>query len=362
MRRFIGDIMYGRRNDPPTLPLRTALGLLETGFRAGVAVRNGLYRRGVLKAERMPCRVVSIGNIAVGGTGKTPAVIMTARLLMDAGFKTAVVSRGYGGSMPGPMVVSDGTGPLVAPDVSGDEPHIIARECEDVPVVTAKDRVAGAALAVERFRPRIMVLDDAFQHRRLHRDIDIVTVDAADPYGSGHLLPRGILREPPSALGRAHAVLVTRVGDDRMHDRALRMVKDYAGDTPVFMSRHSPAGLRRPGGRERLGTGMLDGTAVAALSNIARPESFHDMLLELGASIVHKRVCPDHHRHTATELAAFEHEAAEAGATIAVMTAKDERNLPADTGGCRVERLVLDIELTLLDDPDRYLDIITPIS
>jgi tetraacyldisaccharide 4'-kinase len=360
MRRVIEDIMYGRRNDLFTLPLRAILGLLEAVYGAGVSVRNWLYRRGALTVKSMPCRVVSIGNITVGGTGKTPAAIMTARLLRDAGFKTAVVSRGYGGSMTEPVVVSDGSGPLVTPDVSGDEPHIIARECRDVPVVTAKDRTAGAALAVKTFSPQIIVLDDAFQHRRLHRDVDIVTVDAVNPYGSEHLLPRGILREPPVALRRAHAVLLTRVGDDQMRERTQRMVKYYAGDIPIFVSRHIPAGLRRAGEQERFGTGKLEGASVAALSNIASPEPFHDMLIELGANIVHRRVSPDHHRHTAAEMAAFDSEAAEAGATMIVMTAKDERNLPADTGGSHVQRLVLDIELTLLDDPDRYLDIIAP--
>ncbi len=359
MRTLVEDVMYGRRCDAATLPLRGVLRFLEFFYRIAVAVRGFLYRRRLLKVNHAGCWTISIGNIAVGGTGKTPAVIMTARLLRNAGHAVAVVSRGYGGRVAGPLVVSEGNGPIVDPAESGDEPQIIARACPGVPVVTAADRVMGAELACRRFGTKVLVLDDAFQHRRIHRNIDIVTVDAGNPYGSGHLLPRGILREPPQSLRRATAVMLTRVADDTIRASGEHMVRDYARDIPLFFSRHAPSGLRRPGDMVPEDVSLLNGRAVAALSNIVRPEQFHAMLADLGARVVFSRAFPDHHRYTTTDIVTVEAEARAAGADLLVMTAKDELNLPRSLPD-GMERRVLDIELELLGDRDEYLKLIAP--
>jgi len=354
------DILFERDSGAGTLPLKAGLRILESLYGTGSALRNFMYDKNVLKAKSIPCRVVCIGNLTVGGTGKTPVVIMTARMLREAGCPVAVVSRGYRGTGKGPLVVSDGSDVCVSPVESGDEPHIIARELPGVPVVVGKNRYEAARLACERFHPWVVVLDDAFQHRKLARNVDIVTIDCDNPYGNEHLLPRGVLRESPYSLRRAGAVVVTRCRGDVDRKRLERMIRYYDRRVRIFWSGHFPVGLRRPGGTERSAPETLKGRKVAALSNIAVPGSFHRMLEDCGADLVHRRVFPDHHRYSGGELEAVEREAREAGADLLVMTAKDERNLPGGYDVGTMDKLVLDIETRLLGDHDEYLNLIKP--
>lgn len=340
--------------------IRFFLRLLAVCYGAVTAFRNLLYNHNILKQQFVPTRVVSIGNITVGGTGKTPATIMTARLLRDAGLKAAVVSRGYGGTAKGPLAVSDGRSELADAVTSGDEPLVIARALPDVPVVVGADRVKAAEFAIDRFLPRVIVLDDAFQHRRLARTADVVTLDGNQPLGNEYLLPRGILRESPFGLKRALAVIVTRWDDNRDRGPMERLIRYYNRNINIFFSRHVPDGLREPGGDKADPPETLNGMKIAALSNIARPESFVHMLESLGANIVHHHAAPDHHRHTAAELDTVMQDARAAGADMLVMTAKDERNLPP---GWRVEGIparVLDIRMELIENEDAYLGLISP--
>ncbi len=171
---------------------------------------------------------------------------MIARMLADAGYSAAVVSRGYGGQVSSPTVVSDGAAVITTPDETGDEPHIIASALPGVPVVVGKDRHRAALLAFERFRPRAILLDDGFQHRRLFRNIDIVTVDAGTLIGNEHLLPRGVLRESPYGLKRAHALIVTRF-DHENRDKIQRTVRYFDRRVPIILERpysDRPAGAR----------------------------------------------------------------------------------------------------------------------
>lgn len=360
MRKLTEEILYDRRPNNASLALKTGLRLLESIYGAFTTARNFFYDKNLKKTKSLPCRVISIGNLTVGGTGKTPVVILTAKILRDAGYPVAVVSRGYRGSAGAPLVVSDGSEIGVSPQDSGDEPHIVAYELPGIPVVVGKDRYRAAKIAYDNFKPRIILLDDAFQHRRLHRNIDIVTIDAGNPYGNEHLLPRGILRESPYSLKRARAVIITRYRDEIGRDRLERMVRFYNHIVPIFFSRHVPVGLHKPGGRDRIDLEILSGKRTAALSNIANPESFHNMLGSLGVELVYKKISPDHHRYSVDELQDIEKKAIEAGAEKLVMTAKDERNLPEEYKIGTIETLVLDIEAVLVDNQEEYLKIIKP--
>jgi len=356
---LIEDIIHDRRKDPMTIPLRFALGVFEQCFLAGTTVRNFLYDRHVLKAVNVPCRVVSVGNLTVGGTGKTPVVIMLAGMLAGKDVSVAVVSRGYGGTAKTTTVVSDGKGVLVPAAVAGDEPCIIADSLPGVPVVVGHDRYSAAQTVWEKFRPKIILLDDGFQHRRLHRNVDIVTVDAANPFGSGRFLPRGILRETPYSLKRAQAVIVTRY-DEKYRKKAERMIRYYDRRIPIFWSRHVPVAIRALNTGKRHDTGILDGRTVATLSNIANPASFHTMIESLGARIVFKRISPDHHVYSESEMETIVSEASRVGADAIVMTAKDERNL---SGSYRVESIeiyVLDIEAEIVEGEDKLIELIKP--
>lgn len=360
MQNLIEDILYDRRTDKATLLLRAFLRILESGYSAITSIRNFMYNKNIFKTRNVPCRVISIGNLTVGGTGKTPTVVMTAKMLIKAGYTLAVISRGYRGKTKTPMIVSDGSEIKASSVETGDEARIIAHELPGVPVVVSKNRYRGARLAYERFRPRIILLDDAFQHRRLFRNVDILTMDAENPLGNEHLLPRGILRESPFEIKRAHAVIITRFRDELKKDMLERTVRHHNRNVPVFWSRHVPSGLRKPGSMDRISLDIVRGKKIAALSNIVNPHSFHRMLESLESEIVYKKIMPDHYRYSSQELESIENDACDAGSEILVMTAKDERNLPEYPSVETIETLVLDIKAVLIEDEDKYFEIIKP--
>jgi len=195
----------------------------------------------------------------------------------------------------------------------------------------------------------------------LHRNVNIVTMDAENPLGNEHLLPRGILRESPYALKRAHAVVITRFRTDHRKNRLERMIRYYDRRVPIFWSRHVPAGLRKPRGEESLDVEKMRGRKVAAVSNVADPLSFHGMLETTGAELVYRESMPDHHRYTREELQTIEKKARDAGAEMLVMTAKDERNLPEKYSVEMVDSYVLDIEAVLVEDEEKYFEIVKPV-
>jgi tetraacyldisaccharide 4'-kinase len=359
MRSLIEDIMYDRRRDAITLPLRLFLSVLSICYGCIVSMRKLLYDRGILKKQTVPCRVVCIGNLTAGGTGKTPIVIMTASMLRAQGVNVAVVSRGYGRSTRDTSVISDGEH-ILPPDRSGDEPHLIATALPGVPVVVGANRAEAAMLAYERFNPDIILLDDGFQHHRLNRDADILVMDASHPIGSEHLLPRGLLREPPDAVGRAKAVVFTRLTGTHDRGHIKRMVRSYHREIPVFWSRMVSKSIREPGSGREEGLAEISGKPVGALSNVANPESFHYLLKEDYARLVYTRVMPDHHRYKASELVGIVREACSAGAEYLVMTGKDERNLPPGFFVNNIKLRVLDIDAVLVDRASEYLAIVYP--
>jgi tetraacyldisaccharide 4'-kinase len=350
------DIVRSDRRAPATLPFRAALRGLSLLYGAGIGIRNGLYDRGVLKGRNVPCTVLGIGGLTAGGVGKTPLVILTARLLGEKGMKVAVVSRGYRRESRGVVVVSYGSGAIIPPREAGDEPHLIASSLPGVPVIVGERRYDAAAEAWERFRPDAVVLDDGFQHRALRRDADAVALDFEHPFGNGFLLPRGMLREPPVALGRARAVVFTRCPEGFDRERGIRLVRKYNPGAKAFFAVHELSGLRRLGGGDVFDPSRLGRMKVAALSNIADPVSFHRMIGSLGADIVHVRAMADHHRHSGGELERFGRESALSGAEMIVMTAKDERDLPESFVPSGMPWYVMDVEMRL-DDPGGYVDI-----
>ena len=360
MKEYITTLVRERRIDDAPLVLRIVLHIFSLLYATVTGIRNRLYDRNILKARDVPCRVVSIGNLTVGGTGKTPVTIMTARILVTGGCRVAVVSRGYGRSTQETIIVSDGDQIHAGPDLAGDEPHLIAESLPGVPVVVGADRHLAAMTAYERFKPDVILLDDGFQHRRLNRQVDIVTVDAHEPYGSGYVLPRGILRESPRGLSRAQAVVVTRCNEDTTRDHIERLIRYYDCDVDIYWSAMVPSGLREPNTHEYRDLAVVAGMKVFALCNIAVPEQFHGMLVRLGASIVAYRCFEDHHRYTIEELTRIEEEAVQNEAGMIIMTAKDERNLPDGYVFSPLPVYVLDIDAQLLDHEHEYSAAVIP--
>ena len=195
-------------------------------------------------AGRLPCAVVSVGNLTVGGTGKTPAVEMVARWLTDDGRRVAIVSRGYGRRPGAPVeLVSDGGAPRLPAERAGDEPLLLARRLPGVAVVVGADRLRAGQWTVANLRPDVVLLDDGFQQRRLLKDVEIVCLDARVPWGPGGLFPRGTLREPPSALARADLVIATRADGRRNLAGLLEEIRHYAGPAPCLATDYAVEGL-----------------------------------------------------------------------------------------------------------------------
>lgn len=316
MSRALERLWYGAAPGPWGWPLAAPAAV----FRAGVALRAGLFDSGVLRSHRIDgARVVSVGNLNVGGAGKTPAVIYLARRALAAGKRVAVLTRGFGRRSSADVVLAPGA-PQMPAEECGDEPRLIAASCPGCAVLVGADRVRLARRARDELGAELLLLDDGFQHRRLSRDGDIVVVDQAVGFGNGHLLPWGPLREPLSALARATLIWL------RAADRPCPLPV-FA--QPVVHVRYAATDLLAPDG-QTLALAQLAGRPVVALTAIARPGSFLRTLADLGASVVAEHCFGDHHVFTPPELALVAQSAARAGAWVCT-TEKDAARLPPGT-------------------------------
>jgi tetraacyldisaccharide 4'-kinase len=324
--------------------MSVALAPLSFLYGALARARAGLYRSGFLKTERVGALVISVGNLTAGGTGKTPLVEWVARAVAAEGLRACVLTRGYGREDESRrVVVSDGERVLASVREGGDEPVLLAESLAGVAsVVCDRDRVAGARWAREHLGAQVFVLDDGFQHMRIARDLDIVTLDATEPWGGGHLLPRGLLREPVAALVRAGCVVITR--SDLTPDlESLRAEVARLTSASVIASRVRTRGLRRIGGQlaadeEKARTDVESLTSVeslvaagpvAAFCGVGNPRAFFEQLRREGFDLRHTRSFPDHHAYTREDLEAFTREATSKGARALLTTAKDAVKLRA---------------------------------
>lgn len=298
------------------------------------------YRLGLLPCRRLSCPVISVGNLALGGTGKTPMVALLAAELMGRGWRVAVLSRGYGGSTRGELIVSDGTRLLAAPEQAGDEPCLLAQKVPGLMVVIGADRYRAGLLALRELKPDLCILDDGFQHLRLARDLDILLLDASRPFANGYTLPAGFLREPVEAARRADLVVYTRC--------AQAGLPDHFPKQPTCWTSHRITGLRPLDGVARLGFEPLKGVRVTAFSGIAAPASFFDLLTSQGVQLAATVPFADHVVYGADEIAAICRLKTASGSEVLVTTEKDAVKLApyADRiGPCYVALL----ELTCLD-------------
>jgi len=341
--------MWGDPRNEFRKPLHIFFYLLSLPYGAAVRARNRLFDLGALPQQDVGCPVVSVGNLTVGGTGKTPMAIRVAGMLRDRGIRPAVLSRGYGGRSAAPvLVVSDGGRILAGPDEAGDEPVLIARCLPGVPVLAGAKRAVTGRYARENFGADVLVLDDGFQHRWIRRDLDIVLLDSRAPLGNGFLLPRGPLREPPDSLERAGVVAFTRSGETAPPpDKGLAAI---LRGRPVLRTRIRPVKLVTADGTE-MPLSRLAGKRVFAFAGIARPDSFRQTLQGLGADIAGFRALPDHHRYGAEDVRRIERAFDETGAEILVTTEKDGVKLSGPVPFSR-RLLCLAIETEILEGTD----------
>jgi len=298
------------------------LSLMSLLYGIGVRVRLKNIMAG--KKMSLPGFTVSIGNITAGGTGKTPAACMMAEWALGEGYNAAILSRGYGGRKRARVtVVSDGRNILAGPREAGDEPCLLAGRLPGIPVITSRDRYLAGLTAHRNFGSTFFILDDGYQHLGLKRDLDLLLLDAVRPFGNGCLLPRGPLREPVKEISRADAVILTRAGSWVGGKVISNDLKNILQDRPVFLGDHLPDKVIFPCLKKVHDTSLLKGKRVAAFAGIARPDSFRDTLIKLGAEILSFRSFPDHHPFSRDEIRALTGEKEKSGADFLITTEKD---------------------------------------
>lgn len=337
----------------PGLALRTGAGAVSCLYGLGAWGRRALYDRGWLHPKRLPAPVLSLGNLVVGGAGKTPLTAFLAGRFQAAGCRVAILSRGYGGLATGINVVSDGQRIFLEPPQASDEAYLLAKKLPGIPVVTGADRYQAGLQAWEAFRPELFILDDGFQHFQLYRDLDVVLLDAARPFGNGLLLPRGPLREPISTLQRPLVLVLTRYKPDR-HQGTWEAVRSAFPAAVVLRATFQLTHAVQYPSSQEVSLEEMAGMSVAAMAGLARPEVLAASLHEAGVDLKHFFPFPDHHAFTAPELAGLVAAAHRLGAQGLVTTEKDWMRL-AGTWRADLPLYVVHLEVDLFDPWPRHL-------
>lgn len=332
MHRVLERFWYPRAPGEERAWLRAVTAPMSWMYRAGLAARTRT------RPGKVGRPVIAVGNLTVGGSGKTPLVIELVSFLLGEGVRVAVLSRGYGRATKDIRVIGPGAGDRDTVREVGDEPLLIARRCPGAGVVVGADRVAAGRVAVRELDPQVLVCDDAFQHRRLHRDLDILAVHARRGFGNGRLLPRGPLREPPGAVRRAGLVVFTHAGEEDTV-AGLRRRHWIPETIPAARCAFGPAAWVR--GPRLEPTTLPRGTPVLAACGVADPEGFFATCRQAGLDVRATRTFRDHQVPGAGEVAGLQAEAARAGAQAVVVTEKDLVRLPQDGGGAGVVALRL---------------------
>lgn len=355
-----------------SLPAKLFLGVLygfSIIYRGLVDFQLNLYKWGLLKQVKLDCFVISIGNITVGGTGKTPTAKVLARYIQKLGYKVAILNRGYRAKWKGDVgIVSDGNKVFMSADEAGDEAYLLARSLPDIPVLIGTDRTITGKYAIDNFGVDVVILDDGYQHWQLKRDLNILLVDAINIFGNGHMLPRGTLREPLSHLDRADICLLTKV--DQAAKGACNEIKQtlqkYNDHALIVESTHKPLCFIEIGNlfnreiRKVLPVNMMKGHRVIAMSAIGNPASFEQTLSDIGAVITESLRFPDHHDYTAAEIIEVMKQAEEQGAEAIIVTDKDAVKIPEEL--LKQERpipiYIISIEVTFIDKPKEMFDFV----
>lgn len=325
-------------------------------YRSAVSIRNSLYNRRIIRSEKLPSLVISIGNIAVGGTGKTPLVITMARTLKDAGYRPVVLSRGYGSkSKESVNIVSDGTKIILGHREAGDEPVLISQSLNGVPVITGSSRCKTGKRAIQEFGADILILDDGFQHRKLYRDIDIVLLDRIKPLGNGHMLPAGCLREPPEALTRADIIVLTGSSDLATSPKHSLVPAALKNHPDVFHSYHKPVTVVRGKRENEYALDYLKGKKIFAFAGIGNPLSFCRTMENLGCRLVGFSPFPDHHVFNHYDIDSIREKAIRAHAEIILTTEKDAIRL-SDYEEFLQDVYTLHIESAFIPNIDAFID------
>ena len=342
LEQFAIDVILGRRSGARATLLRSFLYALSLLYERIVQLRLYLYRRRILRERTLGCLVISIGNLTVGGTGKTPIVEKFAKALRAGGRRVAILSRGYKSVAPTrrtfwqkirgvdpdpPRVVSDGKALLLDSLTAGDEPYMLAQNLTDVAVIVDKDRVKSGRFAIKELKADTLLLDDGLQYLHLKHRLDIVLIDRQAPFGNEFLLPRGTLREPPRNLRRASYIFITK-STGGSNAELIKRIRRFNRIAEIIECAHRPLYLQNINTGEHLPLEVLRGTYIGALSGIAAPESFENALRDLGAKVEVAKRYADHHRFAEPEIRNFINRCIRRDLAMVVTTEKDAVRFP----------------------------------
>ena len=329
LKKIEAVIYSGKELDPSFLSI--FLLTISFCYTAAMGLRGYLYKFGIFRTNRLPCAVISIGNITVGGTGKTPMTIYTAGLVKKLGYKVVVISRGYKGAAEKKGgIVSDGKNILMDCKTAGDEPLMIAEKLNGIPVIVGKNRFASGKIAIQRFNPDVIILDDAFQHISLMRDLNLLLLDQKKPFGNNHIVPRGILREPVSSVLRSDALIFTRSDPKKPNiQHAEKFINKES-----FTSWHSPfihkiikgnngKNKKDGGGNQKQKNDIITQKNIFAFSGIADNVNFLTTLKELKCNIKGFLEFKDHHQYSSEDVDDILQSALNSNADMIATTYKD---------------------------------------
>lgn len=367
--QFAIDVILERRYGKRAALLRWLLQMLSWLFRFGVQTRLWLYKHRFLRERTPGCLVISIGNLTVGGTGKTPVVEKFARTLKDHGRNVAILSRGYKSKKPPllrrmqrkwlglerkkPRIVHDGSRLLLDSRFAGDEPFMLARSLKDVIVLVDKDRVKSAIYAIRHMGVDTLILDDGMQYLHLKHRLEICLIDRQAPFGNEFLLPRGTLREPPENLRRASYIFITKSiagGNTALIER----IRKFNRTAEIIECTHRPLYLQNLYSDERLPLDFLSGKYIGAISGIAQPESFENGLRGLGSELEITKRFADHHRFTEKELQEFVARCVQRDLDMIVTTEKDSVRFPHKAENLELPVYFLRVEIEILSGQESW--------
>ena len=321
MRRYFANILSGKTKLHTFHPLVFLLHIFSFAYLLIVQVRLFLYKTGIFKTNKLQCPVISVGNLTLGGTGKTPVVQYIARFFITNGLKPVILSRGYGRSSKTLVaIVSNGENILLKPEEAGDEPYLLAENNPSLPIIVGKSRFLTGNIAINEFKPDIIILDDGFQHLSLARDLNIVLINSIRPLGNGHIFPAGSLREPISALKRADIILYTH--SDEAPDNCcanLPTRKDILKPETI----HTFDKIVRISDQKIIPPEKLNKKKVMVFCGIGEPGSFRKRVEQHGAEIVDYKCFPDHYVYNMSDLQSIQKTAEKLKADLILTTQKD---------------------------------------
>ena len=367
---YVTDLIDEKRHTPRDILAQSFLFILSRIFLDLVRIRVSLYKERIFRDQTLGCLVVSIGNLTVGGTGKTPVVEIFARTLERNGRKVAILSRGYRNKsnplltrikdflfrrkrdIP-PRIVSDGERLLLDSEMAGDEPYMLASNLRDVIVLVDKDRVMSGRYAIEKYNADTLILDDGFQYLPLKPRLNILLIDSTKPFNNHHLLPRGLLREPIKNIQRADYIFLTKSSGGRHLRHLKRFIKKHNHRAEIIECTHRPLYLQDIYTNEILKLQSIDGKRIASISGIAAPESFEQFLRGFGGELVHLQRYADHHRYSQQEVIDFINTSIKREAELIITTEKDAVRFPKlDRRDLRI--LFMRVEIDILSGHENF--------